>query len=271
MENLKIKEYRGISENNKKNQYVARDIRGNLRGLKILPLISSGVPLLCLLITGFLCSSGCLSRTRFNNFNWQMDSLRYYTTKFDSVLQKQTREMSQLRTDYYTKSEEIAEKIEMLNTRLSELESQLTQISERLSRGRKAPADSEDVASISPEARMIYESAYLNYVKGNYNDAINGFRSYLKVAPDSPLADNAMYWIGECYYSLGKRQDAVDTFNELINKYPQSNKRPTALYKIGIIYEDAKDTKTAKTYFEKVIQEFPNAPEASLAKERLKK
>ncbi|MEO0228084.1 MAG: tol-pal system protein YbgF [candidate division WOR-3 bacterium] len=200
-----------------------------------------------------------------------MDSLRYYTTKFDSILEEQSREIAQLRTDYYTKSEELAEKLEMLNTRLSEQESQLTQINERLSRGKKVVSDSEDISSVTPEARMIYESAYLNYVKGNYSEAITGFRSYLKVTPDSPLSDNALYWIGECYYSLGKRQDAVDTFNELINKYPQSNKRPTALYKIGIIYEEAKDTKTAKTYFERVIQEFPNAPEASLAKERLKK
>lgn len=247
------------------------EVRENQWNLKFLSLITPVYPLLPIIFFLFFCNISCLSRTRFNNFNWQMDSLRYYTAKFDSMLQQQSKEMSQLRTDYYTKSEELAEKLEMLNTRLGEQESQLTQISERLSRGKRVSPDSEDVSSVSPEARMIYESAYLNYVKGNYNEAITGFRSYLKVAPNSPLADNAMYWIGECYYSMGKRQDAVDTFNELINKYPQSNKRPTALYKIGIIYEEAKDTKTAKTYFERVIKEFPNAPEASLAKERLKK
>ncbi len=253
------------------NQGVTGNIRGNQGNSRCFSLITPFKPWFGILFLVYLCSLGCLNRTRFNNFNWQMDSLRYYTAKFDSILQEQSKEMSQLRTDYYTKSEELAEKLEMLNTRLGEQESQLTQISERLSRGKKAVSDSEDISSVSPEARMIYESAYLNYVKGNYNEAITGFRSYLKVAPDSPLSDNALYWIGECYYSLGKRQDAVDTLNELINKYPQSNKRPTALYKIGIIYEEAKDTKTAKTYFEKVLQEFPNAPEASLAKERLKK
>ncbi len=223
--------------------------------------------IICLLII----SLGCLSRTRFNNFNWQMDSLRYYTTKFDSILEQQSKDIAQLHTDYYIKSEELAEKIEMLNTRMSESEYQLTQINERLSRGKKAVSDTEVVSGISPEAGKIYESAYLNYVKGNYQEAINGFRSYLKVAPDSPMSDNAMYWIGESYYSLGKRQDAVDTFNELLKKYPQSNKRPTSLYKIGIIYEEAKDAKTARTYFERLIQEFPNTPEAALAKERLKK
>ncbi len=214
--------------------------------------------------------NGCFTRTRFNNFNWQLDSLKYYTTKFDSLLNEQSKQMALLRSDLYTKSEELAEKIEMLNTRLSESESQLTQINEKLSRGKKIAPDSEEVSSISPEARMIYESAYINYVKGSYNEAISGFKSYLKVASDSPLSDNALYWIGECYYSMGKRQDAVDTFNELLTKYPQSNKRSTALYKIGIIYEEAKDLKTARTYYERVIKEFPNAPEAALAKERLK-
>jgi tol-pal system protein YbgF len=179
--------------------------------------------------------------------------------------------MSQLRIDLYTKSEELAEKIEMLNTRLNETEAQLTHISEKLGRGKKVVADSEEESSVSPEARMIYESAYLNYVKGNYNEAISGFKSYLKVTPESPLSDNALYWIGECYYAMGKRGDAVDTFNELTNKYPQSNKRPTALYKVGIIYEEAKEIKTAKMYFEKVVKEFPNSPEATLAANRLNK
>uniref|UniRef100_A0A7V0Z3Z2 Tol-pal system protein YbgF n=1 Tax=candidate division WOR-3 bacterium TaxID=2052148 RepID=A0A7V0Z3Z2_UNCW3 len=255
------------------NQTESRVIKGYQVKSKNLKLrFQLLIPLIFPFITVFLIYNvNCLSRTRFNNFNWQMDSLRYYTAKFDSILKDQSKGISQLRTDYYTKSEELAEKLEMLNTRLGESEVQLTQIIERLSRSKKVVTDSEDVSSVSPEARMIYESAYLNYVKGNYIEAINGFKSYLKVAPESPLSDNALYWIGECYYSLGKRQDAVDTFNELLNKYTQSNKRSTALYKIGIIYEEAKDTKTAKIYYERVIKEFPNSPEASLAKERLNK
>lgn len=251
----------------KNQQKKVREMKGRLSSF---PFIFLNAPLYLIIIFVVL-NFGCVKRTHFSNYYWQLDSLKYYTIKFDSLLMEQSKEMTQLRTDFYTKTEELAEKIEMLNTRLSESESQLTQINEKLLRGKKPASDSEDVSSVSPEARIIYESAYLNYVKGNYNEAINGFRSYLKVAPDSPLSDNAMYWIGECYYSLGKRQDAVDTFNELLNKYTQSNKRSTALFKIGIIYEEAKDTKTAKAYFERVLKEYPNAPEATLAKERLNK
>lgn len=215
-------------------------------------------------------SVGCFNRHRFNNFNWQLDSLKYYTSKFDSMLHKQGEEIARLRIDLYTKSNELSDKIEMLNSRLGETEAQLLRIDEKIGAGRSAPADSEGIAQITPEARMIYESAYLNYVKGNYQEAISGFQSYLKVQPDSPLSDNALYWIGESYTAMGKSQEAVNTFQNLITKYPQSNKRPTALYKMAIIYETAGDKNTAKKYYNSIIKDFPNSAEAQLAKDKLK-
>jgi tol-pal system protein YbgF len=212
-------------------------------------------------------SSGCLSRTRFNNWNWQLDSLRYYTAKMDSILEIQSEEITLLRIDFYTKTSELSEKIEMLNSRLSDTESQLTRISAKLGSPKSVEAD--DISQVSPEARLIYESAYLNYVKGNYEDAISGFETYLSTTPDSPLSDNAMYWIGESYAAMGKNQNAVDKFRELIKKYPESSKRPTALYKIAIIYEQVGDNKTAAHFYNQIIKDFPNSPEATLAKDKL--
>jgi tol-pal system protein YbgF len=214
--------------------------------------------------------SGCFNRTRFNNFNWQLDSLKYYTAKFDSILKNQSKEISHLRIDFYTKTNELSDKIEMLNSRLGDAESQFTRIYEKIGPKYSATPDSEDISKISPEARMIYETAYLNYVKGNYTEAINGFENYLEVSPDSPLSDNALYWIGESYTAIGKSQKAVDTYNELIRKYPTSNKRPTALYKIAIIYEEINDQKSAKYYYNLIIKDFPNSTEAVLARDKLK-
>jgi tol-pal system protein YbgF len=218
-----------------------------------------------LLITAFLfiMLGGCFTRQRYNNFNWQLDSLKYYT-------KEQSKEMARLRVDLYTKTAEMAEKLEMLNTRLGESEAQLTHINEKLVKGKGTVDESGEGSSVSPEARMIYETAYRNYVKGNYEESIDGFKSYIKVAPESLLTDNALYWIGECHYAMGKRQAAVDTFNEIVNGYPGSNKKSTALYKIGIIYEEAKELKIARKYYKKVIEEFPNSPEASLAQNRIK-
>jgi len=179
----------------------------------LLKIMNNSKSLLVLLtFMFFVITTGCFNRQRFNNFNWQLDSLRYYTAKFDSFLTIQNKEIAQLRIDLYTKSNELSEKLEMLNSRLSDSESQLTRISEKLGPRQGSPVDSLDISKISPEARLIYESAYLNYVRGNYLEAINGFQNYLKISPDSPLSDNALYWVGESYTAMGKRQDAVIHF-----------------------------------------------------------
>lgn len=223
---------------------------------------------MCAVMASTLLVSGCLSRRRFNNWNWQLDSLAYYTARIDSILKQQNQEISRLRIDFYTKTSELSEKIEMLNSRISDSESHLTRISAKL--GSQKQPESDDLSQISPEARLIYESAYLNYVKGSYDDAIKGFTSYLQIAPDSPLSDNALYWIGESYAAMGKNQNAVDTFRDLIERYPESTKRPTALYKIAIIYEQTGDAKTAAHYYNQIIKDYPNSPEATLARDKVK-
>lgn len=227
------------------------------------PTISS------ILLVYLLISANCFNRTRMENYNWQLDSLRYYTTKFDSVMIIQTKQISQLRVDLYTKTGELSEKIEMLNSRLGDTESQLTRISAKIGPRKGAPTDSADVSQINPEAQLIYDSAYRNYVQGNYPEAVSEFQSFLKLQPDSPLSDNAYYWIGESYDAMGKRQNAINIFQELINKFPGSSRIPTALYKMAVIYEEAGDKKTARFYYKQLIKDFPNSPEAALAKDKL--
>ena len=210
-----------------------------------------------------------MSRQRFNNYNWQLDSLRYYTRKIDSLIALQSTEMKQLRIDLYTKTNELSQKFDMLNSRLGESETQITQLSRRLGPNQQAMADSVAMAQVSPETRLLYESAYKNYVKGDYRGAIEGFQAYQKAAEDGPLLDNALYWIGESYAALGQSQNAVNTFQELVNKYPKSARVPASLYRMGIIYEEVKDLKTARFYYNQVIREFPNSPEAALARSKL--
>ena len=45
--------------------------------------------------------------------------------------------------------------------------------------------------------------AYNDYLKGNFDLAVEGFKMYREQFPASPLADNALYWIGECATARG--------------------------------------------------------------------
>ena len=70
--------------------------------------------------------------------------------------------------------------------------------------GRRRPR-SPRPTNLSPQD--VYNLAYGDYNKGNYDLAIDGFKMYREHFPASPLADNALYMIGECYFSQKKYED----------------------------------------------------------------
>ena len=80
--------------------------------------------------------------------------------------------------------------------------------------------------------------AYNDYLKGNFDLAVEGFKMYKDQFSASPLADNALYWIGECDYSQRKFEDAVNVFNELILAYPQGDKVAAAYLKKGMSFAE---------------------------------
>src|SRR5262245_43868584 len=55
-----------------------------------------------------------------------------------------------------------------------------------------------------PTPEQAYQAAYIDFSKGNYPLAIQGFREFVRRYPDSDLADNAQYWIGESFFSMAR-------------------------------------------------------------------
>ena len=54
------------------------------------------------------------------------------------------------------------------------------------------------------QATDLYQTAYIDYTRGNYNLAIAAFTEFLRLHPGSDLAEKAQYWIGECHFSLAR-------------------------------------------------------------------
>ena len=75
-----------------------------------------------------------------------------------------------------------------------------------------------------PDPDELYNTAYADFSKGNYALAISGFEEYHEKFAGSALADNALYWIGECHFSQGNFADAVQAFDRLLELYPSSDK-----------------------------------------------
>jgi tol-pal system protein YbgF len=99
--------------------------------------------------------------------------------------------------------------------------------------------------------------------------AIQGFRDYVMRYPDTDLADNALYWIGECYYSKKSFKEAIDAFTQLLNTYKTSDKAAAALLKKGLAYLELGDRSQAVINLQYVLYEHPGTKEAELARSRL--
>ena len=116
----------------------------------------------------------------------------------------------------------------------------------------------------------IYYAAYSDYIKENFDLAIEGFRQFIRNFPDSGLADNSLYWIGECYYAKKKYQDAINTFNELLVKYKDGDKVPAATLKKGYALIEMGRQSEGIAILKELISRFPLSEEASLAQQKIK-
>ncbi len=116
----------------------------------------------------------------------------------------------------------------------------------------------------------LYRSAYEDYMRGNYDLAADGFAEYRKRYPGTELADNALYWIGECADAQDEHDKALETFTQVLEDYPTSDKAAAAQLKKGLIYLKQGDQGQGVVNLQYVVYEHPGTREADLAREQLK-
>lgn len=119
------------------------------------------------------------------------------------------------------------------------------------------------------DPQVTYEGALILLRQGNFVEAANGFSTFLRMFSDSPLAANAQYWLGECYYGQRRFQEAIDEFERVFAFYPSSNKVPASLLKIAYAHLELQQPTMARSVFQQLVRTYPQSPEAGKAHDRL--
>lgn len=114
-----------------------------------------------------------------------------------------------------------------------------------------------------------YIKAFGLYSANNFAAAITAFEQFLKTNPNSEYTPNALYWIGECYYTSSDLTKALASFQKVVEGWPKHPKAADALLKIGYCQAALKQPAKARTSFEQVIRQYPGSPAAVKARERL--
>jgi tol-pal system protein YbgF len=133
-----------------------------------------------------------------------------------------------------------------------------------------ASANAPD-ASNAGDDKVSYQAAFTMLKDGQYDRAIAAFQKFLASYPDSSLADNAQYWLGEAFYVNKSYPEAQSAFQRVMDKYPQSRKISDALLKIGYCRYEMKQWDSARQVLGQVVARFSDTPAGRLAQQRLEK
>lgn len=92
----------------------------------------------------------------------------------------------------------------------------------------------------------LYFVARKNARIGRTHFAFIDLSKLVNLYPDSRWAENALFGVGEYYFSIGDEGDAVKSFRKFVSDYPESKARPFALaylLKIAISRQDIDEIK----------------------------
>ena len=246
-------------------------------------------------------AGGCVSSsdieglsTQISDVQRQVLQMQMQTSSKEEVasleqsLESRMERVIQSEADMQVRLDEVSSQIEQLQAKLEDTNYRLAQLSQQIAStnqelrafrtqaeamaprpGAEAePAPPSRPGPIDPEA--LYQQAYDDYLRGNYDLAIASFEEYLENFPNTDLADNATYWIGESHYRQEKFRQAIDQFERVLRRYPRSEKVPGALLKKGYAYLELGERSQGIVQLQYVIREHPSSDEAEIARDRLR-
>lgn len=119
--------------------------------------------------------------------------------------------------------------------------------------------------------RENYQAALELLKQGRYAQAEAAFQGFLANYPQSDLADNAQYWLGEAHYVNREFEKALAAFQAVLDQYPDSRKLPDAMLKVGFCQHELKRLDEAQATLQQVVERFPDTTAARLAQQRLER
>jgi tol-pal system protein YbgF len=212
--------------------------------------------------------------------------------QMDRRAQERSGEIQRNLAELKSRTDAIGGDLGRVEGRLEELRHRVEGLSRSLESGRPgapAPAAPPPARSTEPprgtqgsiRPSEVYQTAYIDFTRGNYSLAISGFEEFIKRFSDSELADNAQYWIGEAHFSMARDlaakgqpavqayERAVQEFRKVAINYPRGDKVPSALYKEALTLLELKQQALATARLQYLVDQFPQTEEAALARDRL--
>ncbi len=159
--------------------------------------------------------------------------------------------------------------ISELKTRLDAIEADLATIKGKVAIYDEALKPQPAAAQPKEDPKLLYDKALKAFNGKQYPEARQGFKDFIKQAPDNKLVSNAQFWIGETLFAEKSYDDAILSYEDVIQKYPDSPKAPDAMLKQAYAFLELGDKKAARGILGALIEKFPKNKLAETARKKL--
>ncbi|WP_310732470.1 tol-pal system protein YbgF [Roseateles aquatilis] len=179
----------------------------------------------------------------------QIDALR-------GELAKMRGQNEQLARDLSETQRKVADQSATLDNRLRPLEPQKVSLD-----GKEFQAD--------PEEKRQFDAAMGLIRRGDFNEAVSAYTSFLQRFPASGYADSVRFWLGNAQYGKRDYKGAIATFKAFVAANPDHPRAAESQLAIANCQIELKDTKGARKTLEDLGKAYPGTEAAKAAKERL--
>jgi tol-pal system protein YbgF len=174
---------------------------------------------------------------------------------------------------------DLSARLERMDAKMTDLKNQMQVIQNPPaapgagSPGTGVPGGSQGQGGAPPagmSADQSYTSALRDLQTGKTDLAQQEFQQYLQYFPNTELAANAQYYLGEIAYNRGDYKGAISAFDEVLEQYPENPKTPDAHYMKGMALLKANERNRAAQEFRLLVQNYPHTDDARKALAQLR-
>lgn len=108
-----------------------------------------------------------------------------------------------------------------------------------------------------PSQETLYSNALRDFTGGKYDLSRQEFEDYLKYYPDSDLASNSRFYLGEINYAEKKFAEAIQDYDMVLDRYPKSFKQADARLKKALALLQLGQRASAQRELREVVRRHP--------------
>jgi tol-pal system protein YbgF len=183
--------------------------------------------------------------------------------------------------DAGSKTDQVSGQVQALNDTMDEIKVRLAKVTKQLEDMQAAQQSlgaqqvqqqaEQQKMKDAPPPDVLYNNAVRDYNGGKNDLALQECSDYIKYYPNTDLAGNCYFYLGEIQFKQANYQQAAQSYDQVLQNFPSGNKAASAQLKKGFALVELGKQDDGVSELRRLIQRYPHSPEALQARDRLRK